>query len=149
MRWVWILLAFSAAAQTTQRPPPPASPPPRVAAPAPLIDSAARAKDVEASLLRAMIERESAFRPCAISSKGVRGLMQLTPNTAGQLAVHDVFDPKENIETGARYLKQLIDKYKGDLELALGAYHAGPAARRPIRPQTRDYVDSILKKLAK
>src|ERR1035441_9981098 len=119
MRWVWILLAFSAAAQTTQRPPPPASPPPRVAAPAPLIDSAARAKDVEASLLRAMIERESAFRPCAISSKGARGLMQLTPNAAGQFAVHDVFDPKENIEAGARY-KQLIDKYKGDLELALG-----------------------------
>jgi soluble lytic murein transglycosylase-like protein len=76
------------------------------------------------------------------------------PDTAEQLAVHDVFDPKENIEAGAKYLKQLLDKYKGDLKLALGAYNAGPttvdqAGGIPDIPETRDYVDSILKKLAK
>jgi len=121
---------------------------------APLIDDAAKAQDVEAKLLRAVIEQESAFRPCAISVKGAQGLMQLMPDTAEQLAVHDVFDPKENIEAGAKYLKQLLDKYKGDLKLALGAYNAGPttidqAGGIPDIPETRDYVDSILKKLAK
>jgi soluble lytic murein transglycosylase-like protein len=121
---------------------------------APLIDGAAKAQDVEPKLLRAVIEQESAFRPCAISVKGAQGLMQLMPDTAEQLAVHDVFDPKENIEAGAKYLKQLLDKYKGDLKLALGAYNAGPttvdeAGGIPDIPETRDYVDSILKKLAK
>ena len=113
-----------------------------------LIDGAARAHDVEARLLRAVIELESAFRPCAISAKGAQGLMQLTPDTAEQLAVHDVFDPKENIEAGAKYLKQLLDKYDGDLKLALSAYNSGPTTGRPIRRQTRDYVNSILKKIA-
>jgi soluble lytic murein transglycosylase-like protein len=121
---------------------------------APLIDGAAKAQDVEPKLLHAVIEQESAFRPCAISVKGAQGLMQLMPDTAEQLAVHDVFDPKENIEAGAKYLKQLLDKYKGDLKLALGAYNAGPttvdqAGGIPDIPETRDYVDSILKKLAK
>lgn len=121
---------------------------------APLIDDAAKAQDVQAKLLHAVIEQESAFRPCAISPKGAQGLMQLMPDTAEQLAVHDVFDPKENIEAGAKYLKQLIDKYKGDLKLALGAYNSGPttvdqAGAIPDIPETRDYVDSILKKLAK
>ena len=121
---------------------------------APLIDGAAKAQNVEANLLRAVIEQESAFRPCAISPKGAQGLMQLMPDTAAQLAVHDVFDPKENIEAGAKYLKQLIDKYKGDLKLALGAYNSGPATIDqaggiPDIPETRDYVDSILKKIAK
>ena len=115
---------------------------------APLIDSAAKARDVEARLLRAVIERESAFRPCAVSAKGAQGLMQLTPETAEQLAVQDVLDPNENIEAGAKYLKQLLDKYKGDLKLALGAYNSGPAPGRPTRRQARDYVDSILKRIA-
>ncbi len=120
----------------------------------PLIDDAAKAQDVQAKLLHAVIEQESAFRPCAISPKGAQGLMQLMPDTAEQLAVHDVFDPKENIEAGAKYLKQLLDKYKGDLKLALGAYNAGPttvdqSGGIPDIAETRDYVDSILKKLAK
>jgi soluble lytic murein transglycosylase-like protein len=124
------------------------------AAVAPLIDGAAKAQDVQAKVLRAVIEQESAYRPCAISAKGAQGLMQLMPDTAEQLAVHDVFDPKENIEAGAKYLKQLIDKYKGDLKLVLGAYNAGPttvdqAGGIPDILETRDYVDSILKKLAK
>ena len=115
---------------------------------APLIEGAAKTQEVEARLLRAVIERESAFLPCAISANGAQGLMQLTPDTAEQLAVRNVFDPKENIDAGAKYLKQLLDKYQGDLKLALGAYHSGPAPGRPIRRQARDYVDSILKKIA-
>jgi soluble lytic murein transglycosylase-like protein len=94
------------------------------------------------------------LRPCAISAKGAQGLMQLMPDTAQQLAVLDVFDPKENIEAGAKYLKQLIDKYKGDLKLALGAYNAGPttvdqAGGIPDIQETKDYVEAILKRLAK
>lgn len=122
------------------------------AAVAPIIDGAAKSQDVQARLLRAVVEQESAFRPCAISSKGAKGLMQLMPATIEQLGVSDPFDPKENVEAGARFLKQLIDKYKGDLKLALGAYNAGPATVDqsggvPDIPETRDYVDAILKKL--
>jgi len=118
----------------------------------PLIESAAKSNSVQPKLLRAMIEQESAFRPCAVSSKGAQGLMQLKPETAGDLGVKDPFDPKENIEGGAKYLKQLLDKYKGDLKLALGAYNAGPSAVDgangvPDIPETRDYVDAILKKV--
>ena len=79
-------------------------------------------------------------------------MMQLMPETAGELNVKDVFDPKENIEAGARYLKQLLNKYKGDNKLALAAYNAGPSAVDsangvPDIPETRDYVDAILKKI--
>ncbi|HUP04630.1 MAG TPA: lytic transglycosylase domain-containing protein, partial [Bryobacteraceae bacterium] len=92
------------------------------------------------------------LRPCAVSASGAQGLMQLMPDTADQLAVTDPFDPAQNIEAGARYLKDLIDRYKGDLAQALAAYNAGPGATPqsggiPAIPETRDYVDSILKKL--
>ena len=118
----------------------------------PLIESAAKANAVQPKLLRAMIEQESAFRPCAVSSKGAQGLMQLMPETAGDLGVKDPFDPKESIEAGAKYLKQLLDKYKGDLKLALAAYNAGPSAVDeangvPDIAETRDYVDAITKKV--
>jgi soluble lytic murein transglycosylase-like protein len=78
--------------------------------------------------------------------------MQLMPDTAADLNVNDVFDPKQNIAAGAKYLKQLLDKYKGDNKLALAAYNAGPAAVDaangvPDIPETRDYVDAILKRL--
>jgi soluble lytic murein transglycosylase-like protein len=119
---------------------------------APILDGAANAQDISAKLLRAVIEQESGFRPCAVSVKGAKGLMQLMPATIEQLGVRDPFDPKENVEAGARFLKQLIDKYKGDLRLALGAYNAGPAAVGqsggvPDFPETRDYVDAILKRV--
>jgi soluble lytic murein transglycosylase-like protein len=118
----------------------------------PIIDSAAKAQQLEPTLVRAVIQQESAFRPCAISFKGAEGLMQLMPDTAEQLSVEDPFDPKQNIEAGTRYLKQLIDKYKGDLEQALGAYNAGPATvdqagKVPDIPETRDYVKAILDKV--
>jgi len=103
-------------------------------------------------LLRAIIGRESGFRPCAVSAKGAQGLMQLMPETAGALGVRDPFDPGENISAGARYLRQLLDRYGGDLTLALGAYNAGPAridwfGGLPPFSETRNYVSSIIDRL--
>jgi len=120
---------------------------------APLIESTAKSQEIQPELLRAVMERESGFRPCATSSKGAQGLMQLMPETALELGVSDPFDPKESVSGGAKYLKQLMDKYKGDLSKSLGAYNAGPAAVDqaggiPDIQETRDYVDAILKKLA-
>ena len=78
--------------------------------------------------------------------------MQLMPATIEQFKVEDVFDPQQNIEAGATYLKQLLDKYKGDLKLALAAYNAGPATvdkagAIPDIKETQDYVEGILKKV--
>src|SRR5262249_20621624 len=95
---------------------------------APIIDGAAQNHSLETRVLRAVIEQESGFHPCAVSPKGAKGLMQLMPDTAQQLGVKDPFDPRENVEAGATYLKQMLDRYKGDLSQALGAYNAGPAA---------------------
>ena len=119
---------------------------------APLIESTAKAQEIPQNLLRAVMERESGFRPCAVSSKGAQGLMQLMPDTALELGVKDPFDPKESVSAGARYLKQLMDRYKGDLPKTLGAYNAGPstvdqAGGLPDILETKEYVDAILKKL--
>ena len=120
---------------------------------APLVEGAAREQDLEAKLLRAVIEQESGFRPCAVSPKGAKGLMQLMPDTAGELGVKDVFNPQENIAAGARYLRQLLTRYKGDTSQALGAYNAGAATVDqaggvPNIRETRDYVKSIMQKIA-
>jgi soluble lytic murein transglycosylase-like protein len=118
----------------------------------PLIDSAATKHQVEPKLLRGVIEQESGFRACAISAKGAKGLMQLMPATVEQFKVDDVFDPKQNIEAGATYLRQLMDKYKGDIKLALAAYNAGPttvdqSGGIPDIKETQDYVEGIIKKM--
>jgi soluble lytic murein transglycosylase-like protein len=118
----------------------------------PLIENAAKVNSVQAKLVRAVMEQESGLRPCAVSAKGAQGLMQLMPETSGELNVKDPFDPTENIAAGARYLKQLLDKYKGDTKLALAAYNAGPSAVDAVNavpdiPETRDYVEAILKKI--
>ncbi len=115
----------------------------------PLVDAAAKSQGIDAKLIRAVIDQESAFRPCAVSSKGAQGLMQLMPGTADLLQVDDAFDPKQNIEGGAKYLKQLLDKNGGDVAKALGAYNAGPNADDPANkiPETKAYVDAILTKL--
>jgi soluble lytic murein transglycosylase-like protein len=120
----------------------------------PLIEDAAKTNNLETGLVHAVIRQESQFYPCAISDKGAEGLMQLMPPTIEQYGVHDAFDPKQSIDAGAKYLKQLLDKYKGNLELALGAYNAGPSAVDeakgiPDIPETRDYVQSILESLGK
>jgi soluble lytic murein transglycosylase-like protein len=118
----------------------------------PIIESASKSQQVEPKLLRAVIDQESGFHPCATSSMGAKGLMQLMPETADQFRVRDPFDPRENIEAGAKFLKQLIDHYNGDLAQALAAYNAGPrrvdySGGIPDIPETRDYVESILGKL--
>ena len=118
----------------------------------PLIASAAQQHGVEPKLLRGVIEQESGFHACAISAKGAMGLMQLMPETVDQFKVDDVFNPKQNIEAGATYLRRLLDKYKDDLKLALAAYNAGPATVDqmggiPDIKETRDYVEGVIKKM--
>jgi len=118
----------------------------------PIVDAAAQGHQLQTALLRGVIDQESGGRPCAVSVKGARGLMQLMPATLDQFQVSDAFDPKQNIEAGAQFMKQLLDRYKGDLKLALAAYNAGPNAVDqangiPDIKETRDYVDSILKKM--
>lgn len=136
---------------------PPAGPPPACDAMptedvGPLIRDAATREGVKEDLVRAVIQRESAFKPCAVSPKGAQGLMQLMPGTAQDLGVRNPFDPKENIDAGTRYLKQLLTKYNGNMELALSAYNAGPArvdkaGGVPNIPETKTYVLEILNKL--
>ncbi len=120
----------------------------------PLITAAATAHKLDPALIRAVIRKESGFRPCAYSPKGAMGLMQLMPDTAEHFNVKDPFASPENVMAGAKYLKQLMEHFKGDLKLTLAAYNAGqgrvdgdpPAV--PDIPETRDYVDQILQSLS-
>jgi len=114
-----------------------------------LAEQAARKQGVNAGLIRAVIRKESAGWPCAVSAVGASGLMQLMPATASDFGVSDVFNPQENVFAGARLLRSLLDRYSGDAALALGAYNAGPATidrwnGLPPIPETIDYVNSIL-----
>ena len=120
---------------------------------APILLDAAQREGLEPRLLTAVIQQESAFRPCAVSQKGGQGLMQLMPDTSAEFGVKDPFDPKQSIDAGAKYLKDLITRYSGNLSLALGAYNAGPAkvdqaGGVPPIPETTDYVSQILSRLA-
>ncbi len=113
------------------------------------IQEAAQRYDIDPLLLKAVIKQESNFNPYAISDKGAQGLMQLMPGTARDLAVRDVFDPRENILGGAKYLRQLYSQFNGDLALTLASYNAGPervgmANNIPNIPETRDYVRSVI-----
>ena len=100
-------------------------------------------------LVEAVIRVESAFNSSAVSRKGARGLMQLMPATASVLGVRDAFNPRQNIDGGVRHLRGLIDRYPGDLRLALAAYNAGDQAVRayngvPPYPETKQYVERVL-----
>lgn len=123
----------------------PAEPPPFHG----IILQAARNYDVDAALIRAIIMAESNNNPSAVSHKGARGLMQLMPATAKWLGVDDCFNPALNIDGGVRYFKQLLDRYGGDIRLALAAYNAGSRYVRqyngvpPFRA-TRSYIEKVL-----
>ena len=119
-----------------------------------LIEENAKLAGVKAELIREVINQESANRPCAVSPKGAQGLMQLMPVTAAQFGVSDAFDPKQNVEAGAKLLKQLLEKYHGDVSLALSAYNAGSDrvdrdGAVPSIPETMKYVNDILSRLPK
>jgi len=107
--------------------------------------------EIDASLLRAVIVVESAFDERAVSSRGARGLMQLTPATAVRFGVHDAFNPRQNVRAGAHYLRFLLDRYDNDLELVLAAYNAGEDAvdryGRAVPPykETRAYVPRVMR----
>lgn len=91
-----------------------------------LIEAASAQYKVDADLIASVIAVESNFEPKAISRRDARGLMQLLPETAAKLGVKDIFDPKENIDAGTRYLSDLLKRYDNNLVLALAAYNAGP-----------------------
>ncbi|MGC8764360.1 MAG: lytic transglycosylase domain-containing protein [Brevinematia bacterium] len=115
-----------------------------------VISKAAEKFGVDSALIKAIIRQESQFNRYAVSPKGALGLMQLMPQTAELLGVNNPFDITENIFGGTRYIKMLLDKYRGDLNLALAAYNAGPNSVDnyggiPDYEETKDYVDNVIK----
>jgi soluble lytic murein transglycosylase-like protein len=117
-----------------------------------MIDDIAPRENVSPAVVREVARQESAFHPCAISSKGAMGLMQLMPATQIQFQVKNPFSPKESLEAGSKLLRDLLDRYHGDLSLALSAYNAGAqtvdkAGAVPEIPETKNYVFGILNRL--
>jgi soluble lytic murein transglycosylase-like protein len=114
-----------------------------------LISEHARLNGVRADLVRAVMQVESAFNAMARSPKGALGLMQLMPATIRQYSVRDPFDPTENVRAGVAYLRELLDRYQNNEELALAAYNAGPGAvdkhgqTVPPYRETLNYVAQI------
>jgi soluble lytic murein transglycosylase-like protein len=134
---------------------PPPEPPCDAADPDSAVDQAASKEDLDPAVIRAVIKQESAFKPCAVSSAGAMGLMQLMPATAERFHVSDPFDIEQNVLAGARYLKELLGRFHGDMKLALAAYNAGPervdgdTPAVPAIQETQNYVAQIMKALEK
>ncbi|MBD3257651.1 transglycosylase SLT domain-containing protein, partial [candidate division GN15 bacterium] len=117
-----------------------------------LIDEAARETKLDSTLIASVIRAESGGDPKAVSHAGAKGLMQLIDTTAQDLKVRDVYDPKENIRAGSRYLRQMLDRF-GSVDLALAAYNAGPGNVEeyggiPPFDETKDYVKRVTQWLA-
>ena len=113
-----------------------------------LVREAAERHSVDPALIRAVIETESNWNAGAVSRKGAVGLMQLIPTTAQRFGANDLFSPQQNVDAGVRYLKTLLARYNGNLELALAAYNAGEGAVDrahgiPRFRETRDYVQRV------
>lgn len=117
-----------------------------------VIDEASRTFRVQPELLRAVIDVESRYNPKAVSDKGALGLMQVMPETARRFAGGDMLNPRDNVLTGARYLRFLLDLFKDDVELTVAAYNAGENAviragyRVPSVRETRLYVPRVLER---
>jgi soluble lytic murein transglycosylase-like protein len=114
------------------------------------ITEASNRYGVPGRLVTAVIHAESGFNPRAVSRKGAQGLMQLMPATASNLGVRNSFDPRENIHGGVRHLRGLIDRFPGNLPLAIAAYNAGEKAvvtygGIPPYPETQDYVGKVMR----
>lgn len=118
-----------------------------------LLADVAREVDLPVGLLHAVISVESGYIANAVSPKGAKGLMQLMPATARRFGVADPFEPRDNVRAGARYLKWLLQRFEGDLELALAAYNAGEDAvvragyRVPAFAETLQYVPRVLARM--
>ncbi|HET6420326.1 MAG TPA: transglycosylase SLT domain-containing protein [Geobacteraceae bacterium] len=115
----------------------------------PIINSLSAEYGVDKSLIKAVIHAESGYNPNAVSPKGASGLMQLMPKTAKDLKVCNTFDPQENIRGGVRYLRFLLDTFRGDVSLALAAYNAGLSKVSkyggiPPYEETQNYVSRVL-----
>jgi hypothetical protein len=113
-----------------------------------IVREAADRHRVDPALVRAVIETESNWNPKAWSHKGAGGLMQLIPTTAQRWGAYDVFNPQQNIDAGVKHLKWLLERYNGNLDLALAAYNAGEGAVDrahgvPAYRETRDYVQRV------
>jgi len=113
-----------------------------------LVREAADRHKMDPALVRAVIETESNWNARAYSHKGAGGLMQLIPTTAHRYGAYDVFDPQQNIDAGVKYLRTLLERYNGNLDMALAAYNAGEGAVDrahgvPSFRETRDYVQKV------
>jgi len=113
-----------------------------------LVREASDRHRVDPALVRAVIETESNWNPSAVSRKGAVGLMQLIPTTAQRFGVNDLYSPQQNVDAGVKYLKTLLERYNGNLDLALAAYNAGEGAVDrahgvPSFRETRNYVQRV------
>jgi soluble lytic murein transglycosylase-like protein len=114
-----------------------------------IVDEKSRKHNVDPQLVKAVISAESGWNPSAISPKGAVGIMQLMPKTASDMGVGNRFNIEQNIEGGVKYLRHLLDKFNGNMMLALAAYNAGPARVEKVKgvpsiPETVNYVKRVM-----